>query len=310
MKEKSFDLMGSFSHGIPQMDHLYRNLFARGKALRSAITCRVASYLGIPDEKSSKLGRIVEYIHQSSILHDDVIDASPVRRGALSSWMQYSMRRAVLAGDYLLAQAAGEVAELNNIPVMKITSDVLKKLVKGEWMQDSLKNKENPEELKKVHELKTGSLFQWSLRAPFLLIHHCEDELHECLDKVGLKMGVLFQRADDLLDFDIRNKEGKTPFKDMAEGYFNSFAVHLSDGKKDNFRSVLKSCRSLREVKKCMGEKGFKQALCSFDEINEQIIMDCQREIDKLEIRLLKKEQPLIGDLRKWSHEFYWRSGV
>ena len=76
------------------------------------------------------MGRIVEYIfHQSSILHDDVIDASPIRRGSLSSWMQYSMKRAVLAGDYLLATAAYDTAKMENIALMKITAEVLKKLV-------------------------------------------------------------------------------------------------------------------------------------------------------------------------------------
>ena len=309
IKEKSL-YQKVASAEVPQMNHLYQNLFSRGKALRAAMTCQVASCLNITKEKSDKLGRIVEYIHQSSILHDDVIDASPMRRGTLSSWKQYSMKRAVLAGDYLLAQAASETAEMENIALMKITSDVLKKLVKGEWIQDALKNKESMSELKKVHELKTASLFQWSLRAPFLVVHRNENTLHECLNRIGLIMGVLFQRADDLLDFDIRNQENKTVFKDMTEGCFNSFAVYLSQGRNTHFRSGLKTCRSLKEVKALTGEAEFEKALCSFDEMNKKMIEDCYQEIKKLAEELLKEEKSLVSELQKWPARFYWRQSV
>lgn len=310
MKEKSAYLKGGSFTDVPQMNHLYQNLFLKGKALRAAMTGRVACCLKLSKEKSDKLGKIVEYIHQSSILHDDVIDASPVRRGALSSWMQYSMKRAVLAGDYLLAQAAEETAKMENIHLMKLTAEALKKLVKGEWKQDALKNKESMSELQKVHELKTASLFQWSLRAPFLVAHRYEETLHRCLDRIGAMMGVLFQRADDLLDFDIRNKENKDIFKDMTEGYFNSFSVYLSQDKDSHFKSVLKSCRCLKEVEDLTGKKEFEKALSSFDEMNEQIIEDCHRETDKLAEALLKEEQSLIKELKTWPGRFYWRQGV
>ena len=310
IKEKNVDLMKALSPEIPQMTHLYQNLFSRGKALRAVMTSQVAEGLNIPKEESDKLGKIVEYIHQASILHDDVIDASPIRRNSLSSWMQHSMKKAVLAGDYLLAQASHDTAEMNNIPLMKMTADMLKNLVKGEWMQDMLKNKETMQELKTVHELKTSSLFQWSLRAPFLVVHRYEKSLHNSLSQVGKLMGVLFQRADDLLDFDIRNKENKTSFKDMSEGYFNSFAVYLSEGKDLSFKSILRSCRSLREVKTLIGVKKFEHALSSFDEINTELIKDSEQEIELLKECLLSAEKPLVDKLKKWPSRFYWRQSV
>ena len=310
IKEKSLDLTKGMSSDIPQMKNLYQNLFSRGKELRARLVSQVASSLQISEERSNKLGRIVEYIHQSSILHDDVIDASPIRRGSLSSWMQYSMKRAVLAGDYLLAQAASDTADMENISLMKITSEVLKKLVKGEWMQDSLKNRESMSELEKVHELKTSSLFQWSLRAPFLVVHRCDDDLHECLNQIGLMMGILFQRADDLLDFDIRNSENKSSFKDMEEGFFNSFAVYLSENRPSDFKTFLKSCRSLKEIKASLGEQEFTKILLSFDKMNELIIKNCLKEIDQLGQKLLRQELSLIENLKKWPARLYWRQSV
>ena len=311
IEEKSFNLSKDFSLNIPQMDHLYQSLFSRGKTLRATMVCQVASHLGISKEKRDTLGKIVEYIHQSSILHDDVIDASPIRRGALSGWMQYSIKKAVLAGDYLLAQAAADTADMKNLALMKLTAEGLKKLVEGEWIQSSLKKRENMLELEKVHELKTASLFQWSLRAPFLVIDRYEEELHSCLDRIGSMMGVLFQRADDLLDFDIRNTENKPAFKDMEEGYFNFFAVYLSEDKGDDFRSVLRACRSLKEVKDLIGEREFEKVLSSFDKRNIETIKNCQHEIEhRLTAQLLKTEQSLVDELKKWPAQFYWRKSV
>lgn len=308
IKDKNINFKKVVFSDIPQMNHLYQNLFSRGKALRAVMTSQVSSYLDIPKEKKETLSRIVEYIHQSSILHDDVIDMSPIRRGALSSWMQYSMKRAILAGDYLLAQAAGDTAELENIALMKITSNVLKKLVKGEWMQDSLKNQADMQGLQKVHELKTASLFQWSLRAPFLVAHRYDKELHNSLDQIGLIMGFLFQRADDLLDFNIRNTEDKSVFKDVEEGYFNSFAVYLLKDKDSDFKTFLQKSRSLSEVKSYVGKEEFKNTLDSFDEMNQKLIEDCEKKIEKL--KLLKKEEPLIGMLKQWPQQLYWRKSV
>ena len=295
---------------ISQMNDLYQDLFMGGKALRASVACQTAGALGLSKSATARLGRIVEYIHQSSLLHDDVIDASPVRRGSASTWVRYSMKRAVLAGDYLLAQAGAEVASLNSTALMKLTAETLKNLVTGEWMQADLKGCENPQELKKVHELKTASLFQWALRAPFLVAGRFQEDLHKSLNRIGLMLGVLFQRADDLLDFDVRNSENKPVFKDMREGYFNSFAVHLSVGKPADFKSALKACCSLQEVRMLTGAEGFNKALSDFDKINQDIIADCHKEIDFLGTKLPPSEQSLMAYLKKQVVRFYWRRDV
>ena len=321
---------------LPQMNELYQNLFAGGKGLRASLTQEVATSLKIPKAQQESLSRIVEYIHQSSLLHDDVIDASPVRRGSLSSWRQYSMKKAVLAGDYLLAESAEEATRLNNIPLMQLTSQTLKKLVKGEWLQAEIKGQENTDSLEKVHELKTSGLFQWSLRAPFLLKNQEDKNLHKRLNTIGRLMGILFQRADDLLDFDIRNKEGKNTFKDLEENSFNSFALqllkttqaHLSTksslpyvngagqalkyqslkcpkSQLAHLRSVLKLCRSLKEVKQAIHSVVLESALQEFDKVSTQYIKNCQKEVQRL--TLPEPEEPLKEKLKKWSEKLYWR---
>lgn len=300
---------------IPQMKALYKALFVKGKGLRANITTQIAGFLNIQEKQKQKLARIVEYIHHSSILHDDVIDASPIRRGNLSAWMQFSMKKSVLAGDYLLAQAAIETANMNNLPLMRLTAQVLKKLVMGEWMQHSLKNNNSETKLRTVHELKTASLFQWCLKAPFFVSNHYSNIIHKYLDRIGLLIGVLFQRADDLLDFDIRNYEKKTTFTDLKEGYSNSFAMFLSKNQNQNFISILKTCRSLKEVKGCIGgEQALQQAIYKFDIINTRLIHNCYRQVDLLGKNLTKditnNQSGLITELKRWTRRLYWRRNV
>ena len=120
------------------------------------------------------------------------------------------------------------------------------------------------------------------------MIHRYEEDLHECLDQIGLMMGLLFQRADDLLDFDIRNRENKSSFKDMEEGFFNSFAVYLSEKNPEEFKTFLKNCRSLKEIKASLGEGEFESILASFDDMNKLLIEKGERRIEDLKQKLLK----------------------
>ena len=344
----------SLNLDISNKHNIYQKFFSGGKGLRACLTQEVADCLNIPQKQQETLCRIVEYIHQASLLHDDVIDASPTRRGALSGWRQHSIKKAVLAGDYLLAESAQETAKLHNVALIKLTASTLKKLVQGEWLQSEVKNQEETEVLEKVHELKTASLFQWSLRAPFLLKGFYATNLQEHLNKMGQIMGLIFQRADDLLDFDIRNQENKTTFKDMKEGVFNSFALHLLrtvncceranpkqlklnqlNEKERKWRQALKSCHSLKEVKKLIGDKTFEIALKEFDKISQQKIKAFKQEIKPLEKYMLlaptklgflnedpskkkakgyswlmyqaKKVNLLTDILTKWPDKLYWR---
>ena len=310
MKEQFFNLDNNFCPDISQMKELYWKLFSVGKQLRASLTSTISKHLDIPVVQQKKLAGVVEYIHHSSILHDDVIDFSPRRRGVLSTWMQFSMKKSILAGDYLMAQAAKDVANMENIELMKLTAQTIQKLVQGEWVQNSVQNQENGENIQHIHELKTASLFQWCLRAPFLLIHRYEKKHHQCLESIGLLMGVLFQRSDDLLDFDIRNYENKQTLNDLKGGYLNSFAVHLLKDKPSDFKSLLKNCRQLKEVKNIFTPAEFEKALADFDNHSSEYIQDCINKIKLIKQWLQPSEYTLIESLINWPENLYWRKSV
>ncbi len=309
-------IVDSITHSANlQIKKLYKGLFSGGKGLRSKMVGMVSEFVFLSEMQKKKLSQIVEYIHHSSILHDDVIDASPIRRGERSTWMQFSMKKSILAGDYLLAQAAVEISNLNNLSLMRLTSEVLKNLVIGEWMQDHFKGKETMDRVRLVHELKTASLFQWCLKAPFLIANYYDKSIHECLTQIGLIMGILFQRADDLLDFDIRNREKKMSFKDLREDHLNSFATFLSQNRSQKFKSYLKNCQSLKEVQDCVGGNSqLLKFLSQFDDLNRGLIADCNRQIEKLKIVLeknqIKNSLNFIQQLKNWLNYLYWRKSV
>ena len=306
MKEKHFVLDKNFCPDISQMKELYYHLFSLGKQIRANLTMLTAKYLNISKKQSRELAGIIEYIHHSSILHDDVIDSSPTRRGGLSSWVQFSMKKSILAGDYLMAEAAKKTAEMNNIYLMKLTAQTIQKLVKGEWMQNTFKSKETENNIQNIHELKTASLFQWCLRAPFLTAGRYQEGLHSLLDHIGLYLGILFQRADDLLDFDIRNQENKQTFKDLEEGFLNSFSVWLLKNK--NKKTELKNCRSLKEVKSLFGHSEFEKCLLSFDKNNSSLIRKCRQKTADLSSWLKPEEKSFITALAPWPKNLYWRT--
>ena len=310
MNEQLFNLDKNFRPDISQMKVLYHKLFSVGKQLRATLTSTVSKHLNIPTAQQKKLATVVEYIHHSSILHDDVIDFSPIRRGILSTWMQFSMKKSILAGDYLMAQAAKDTADMNNIELMKLTAQTIQKLVQGEWIQNALQNKENGKNIQNIHELKTASLFQWCLQAPFLLVNRYEQDLHQCLKTIGLLIGTLFQRSDDLLDFDIRNYENKQTLKDLKAGYLNSFAVCLLKEKPSELKSLLKNCKQIKEVKNTITSSEFEKALIDFDNHSKELIQDCVHNIKLLKQWLQLSEQTLIEALMKWPENLYWRKGV
>ena len=296
------------------MRSLYKNLFLKGKGLRGQIALTVGGFLDLSKKQKETLAHIVECIHHSSILHDDVIDGSPLRRGQKSSWVRFSMKKSILAGDYLLAQAAQEAARMNNLALMNLTAQTLKKLVMGEWLQDSLKGRETAQGLNQVHELKTGSLFQWCLKAPFLTAGFYDSRLQNSLSRLGRLWGLLFQRADDLLDFNIRNQENKICFTDLADEGFNSFAVFLCRRRGGGFKARLKNCRNLKEVYACVGsEKKFKQQLKAFDQSAQLLILQGAQETARIK-SLLKNNIPqpslLSDELKSRTHHLYWRPCV
>jgi octaprenyl-diphosphate synthase len=256
------------------------------------------------------LSQTIEFIHNASLLHDDLIDRSILRRGKTTAWKKYTPEYAVLAGDYLLARVMVNLSGYGNIKLVQYTAEMISDLLEGEWLQDSLIKDMNVElsQLDRVHNLKTASLFKWCLRAPFIAMNRQEAGLHTALEEMGTLLGQLFQRSDDLLDYDIRNSEGKAVLGDLRSGYLNSFAAFASRGLSREQREKLRQCQDMSQFCEVLGgEKNFKDSVAEFDKMNEFLIQLYSHHLNTLSGYLNESEKGLIQDLKPLTDILYWR---
>ena len=268
----------------------------------------IGSYIGLKKREQIFLSRLIEYIHNSSLLHDDFIDHTKRRHHNKTAWLEFSPAQAVLAGDYLLSKVNIYLAEEGNLELLKKTAQVICSLTEGEFLQrqflgfkdKSLKKRDQ------VSEFKTGSLFKWCLQAPFIYKKEKNKKIHSVLEQLGSYMGLLFQRSDDLIDFNVRNKRLKPCLIDIKESYFNSFSCFLLKQASFEQEERLKKVRSLKAISKIF--PNFKERVKEFDELNEKLIQKAEKLLDEnLAPFLKKKEKGLIKDLKHAVSFFYWR---
>ncbi len=308
MKTKIYEAE-SFPSYLPKLNALYKDLFSHGKGLRSQLIQRISKPLKLTDKQIQLLCQAIEFIHNASLLHDDLMDRSTLRRNKKAAWHKYTPEYAVLAGDYLLAQVMIRLSRHGNLRLIQYTAEMIGDLLEGEWIQDSLVSdwSVSLENLDQVHNLKTASLFKWCMCAPFLCHERYDSVLHSILTEQGTLLGLLFQRSDDLLDFDVRNYEKKTVLSDLKSGYLNSFGAYLTKRLNKIQKGGLQGCQSMEELKAIVGESLWNETVASFDQINIQIIELYHHHLENLKAYLKPHEWCLIDDLAQLPERLYWR---
>ena len=309
MNNKIYDPQ-DFPAYLPKLNTLYDDLFSGGKGFRAKLIRIFAENLKIPSKTELLLSQTIEFIHNASLLHDDLVDRSHLRRGKTTAWLKFTPEYAVLAGDYLLARVMVNLSSFGNIRLVQYTAQIISDLLEGEWLQDSLVGDMDVEvlQLDRVHNLKTASLFKWCLRAPFISMDRQEPLLHTTLEEMGTLLGQLFQRSDDLLDFNIRNHEGKAVLGDLKSGYLNSFAAFACQDFSSAQRRKLKGIQTLEQFYDFLGGKDqFDKKLKEFDEKNSSMIELYQHHLKTLSQFLDGSEKDLLKKLEPLTEVLYWR---
>lgn len=308
---KNFKVFDSkdFPAYLPKLNELYDDLFSSGKGFRAKLIQLMAKHLLLNERQVLLLCQTIEFIHNASLLHDDLVDRSPLRRNKTAAWLKYSPEYAVLAGDYLLARVMVNLSRYGNLRLIQYTSEIISDLLEGEWIQDSLVGDAavQLDDLNEVHQLKTASLFKWCLRAPFLCQNDDREELHQLLEELGGILGLLFQRSDDLLDFDVRNFENKAVLGDLKAGYLNSFGAFLARHLSHEQRQQLQGAQTLKDVHEIVGEECFSASVVEFDRMNQQVIELYHHHCETLSHLLSAPQSALVKDLRELPGPLYWR---
>ena len=299
-----------FPKYLPKLGALYEDLFAHGKGFRSKLIQQISSHLSLTEDQVLLLAQTIEFIHNASLLHDDLIDRSELRRNKPAAWKKYTPEYAVLAGDYLLARVMVNLSRYGNLSLIQYTAEMISDLLEGEWIQDSLIQDWDVDlkQLDRVHNLKTASLFKWCLRAPFICKEGYDDRAHELLEEMGGLIGLLFQRSDDLLDFDVRNFEKKAVLTDLKSGYLNSFASFLCKEFDSEQRRRFKDCNTMNQVMNFLGDAHFKEKVEEFDTVNRKYIDLYHHYVASLEEYLPEQERGVLKDLGRLPEPLYWRS--
>lgn len=220
---------------------------AGGKRMRPVLTLLAARSCGIESQKHIPMAAVIELIHTATLLHDDVVDMSTLRRGRPTVNAEWNNPSSVLVGDFIYSRAFQILVQIGNMRIMEIIADTTNKIAEGEVLQLIAKN--NPEfsevSYMQVIESKTAILFQAAAQCGALL-GNVEPDIEAALTEFGVRIGTAFQLVDDVLDYAGDAADlGKNIGDDLAEGKPTLPLIYAmengSGSEKDLIREALKN---------------------------------------------------------------------
>lgn len=217
-------------------------LSSGGKRVRPTVVLLIGNMLGGAEEKLVTVGAAIELLHTATLVHDDLIDGSLLRRGMPTLNARWSPAATVLTGDFLFARAAKLAAEADHLPLMKLFADTLATIVNGELTQlftsRGLINRSNY--YQRIYA-KTASLFEMSALAGALVSPVDEDRV-ESMRVFGYETGMAFQIVDDILDFTgDQTAVGKPLGSDLLQGLVTLPAIYYAEANPDDADVMLLS---------------------------------------------------------------------
>jgi octaprenyl-diphosphate synthase len=191
-----------------------------GKRLRPLTVLLAARACGCQSHAAILAAAIIEFIHTATLLHDDVVDGSGLRRGQESANAVFGNQASVLVGDFLYSRAFQMMVEIGDLRILKVLADATNTIAEGEVLQ--LMNCNNPDiteaDYMEVIYRKTAKLFESGTRIGAVLSGYA-DPIEQALSGYGRHLGMAFQLVDDALDYEATTEElGKNIGDDLAEG--------------------------------------------------------------------------------------------
>ena len=210
--------LGSDVALIDQISHYI--IAAGGKRIRPMLVLLFCGALGFNGRERFELAASVEFIHTATLLHDDVVDESALRRGRETANALFGNAASVLVGDFVYSRAFQMMVSVNRMRVLEVLADATNVIAEGEVLQ--LMNMHNPdlavEDYLRVIRFKTAKLFEASARLGAVMAEASHKVEEACAD-YGRSLGTAFQLVDDLLDYEGSSaKLGKNVGDDLREG--------------------------------------------------------------------------------------------
>ena len=267
-----------------------------GKRMRPALVLLAAGALGYEGKHHHELAAVIEFIHTATLLHDDVVDESALRRGRNTANAIFGNAASVLVGDFLYSRAFQMMVEVDDIRVMRVLSDATNVIAEGEVLQLMNCHDADVDETRylQVIRYKTAKLFEAAAQLGAIL-GQAAPGVEEALSSYGMHLGTAFQLVDDVLDYSgFEGDTGKNLGDDLAEGKPTLPLIYvmqhgspeqaacvrkaIEQGGRDDFADVLEAIRAsgaleharkqaakeaelAREAIQCLGDSNYKKAL-------------------------------------------------
>lgn len=236
-----------------------------GKRLRPALVLLSSGAFSYTGKHHHNLAAIIEFIHTATLLHDDVVDASELRRSKATANALFGNATSVLVGDFLYSRSFQMMVEVNNMRIMQVLADATNTIAEGEVLQlincrDPNVNEEN---YLQVIRYKTAKLFEAATRLGAILSDVSPEE-EESIASYGMHLGTAFQLTDDMLDYSgDYHDTGKNLGDDLAEGKPTLPLIYaMKNGSKEQANIVSKAIQNgggegmLESVLKVIHETG------------------------------------------------------
>lgn len=249
---------------INQLGHYIIN--SGGKRLRPALVLLASRASGYGGPHHIALAAVIEFIHTATLLHDDVVDASALRRGRKTANSIWGNQASVLVGDFLYSRAFQMMVDVRNMRVMDILAHATNTIAEGEVMQLLHCNDADTTEERYLHVIrsKTAKLFEAATQLGAILTERSAIE-ESALAAYGMHLGTAFQLIDDVLDYSASPEEiGKNIGDDLAEGKPTLPLIHamrhgtaeeaavirhaIEQGGRENMAAVTKAIESTQAI--------------------------------------------------------------
>jgi len=207
------------------------SLRSSGKRIRPALTLLAGKFYDYNPDYLLMMATAVEVLHTATLIHDDVIDNSPIRRGRPTVYKLWGEEKAVLLGDYLFAEAGALTASTQNLRAIKLFAETLRTISSGEINQAfyAFNLEQSRSQYFQRIAKKTASLFSMATESAAALSQAPEESI-QILIEYGHNLGIAFQIVDDILDFIGTEEElGKPAGSDLAQGTLTLPAILLLD---------------------------------------------------------------------------------
>ena len=242
-------IRGRLSSDVVLINQISEHIVAAGgKRLRPMLTVIAARALGYAGQAHHQLAAIIEFIHTSTLLHDDVVDESDLRRGRKTANALWGNAPSVLVGDFLYSRSFQLMVELDSMPVMRVLADTTNRIAEGEVLQ--LLHVGNPDTTEadylRVIERKTAVLFAAATRLSAMLAGAGAAQ-QDALAGFGMSLGMAFQIADDVLDYTADAAAlGKNLGDDLAEGKATLPLIpalaHCAPARRETLARIVREC--------------------------------------------------------------------